>query len=86
MGVFKIKQYYLFLILSVNIKKKFPNIYLVIVESLIRLNTKENWEGEFSNIPSELFDTVRKSLFQNDVKKLKDVTYQEASKESGMVY
>ncbi|MGG2134550.1 hypothetical protein AB1284_25035 [Bacillus sp. S2(2024)] len=75
-----------FLKYSSDIKKQFPNIYLVTVESLIQLDKRENWESEFPNIPSGLFDTVRKNLFRNDVKKLNDETYQKALKEAGMLY
>ncbi|MGN4426297.1 hypothetical protein ACTFQN_21255 [Bacillus cereus group sp. MYBK30-1] len=75
-----------FLKYSSDIKKQYPNIYLVTVESLIQLDKRENWESEFPNIPSGLFDTVRKKLFRNDVKKLNDETYQKALKEAGMLY
>lgn len=75
-----------FLKYSPDIKKRFPNIYLVIVESLIQLDKREKWESEFPNIPSEIFDAVRKNLFWDDFKKLNDETYQKALKEAGMFY
>ncbi|MED1059143.1 hypothetical protein [Bacillus mycoides] len=75
-----------FLRYSSDIKKQYPNIYLVTVESLIQLDKRENWESEFPNIPSGLFDTVRKNLFRNDVKELNDETYQKVLKEAGMLY
>ena len=75
-----------FLKYSSDIKRQFPNIYLATVESLIKLDKRENWESEFPNIPSELFDTVRKKLFWSNVEKLNDETYQKALKEAGMLY
>ena len=36
-----------FLKYSSNIKKQYPNIYFVIIESLNRLDKREDFEGEF---------------------------------------
>lgn len=71
-----------FLTYSSNIKKHYPNIYLVIVTSLRQLNERENWENIFPNIPSCLFNTVRKTLFQDCAKKLEDDIYKNAIKEA----
>ena len=68
-----------------KIKKQYPNIYLVIVESLNQLDERDGWENEFPNIPTEFFNTIRKKLFQNGVKKLGDDVYENALKQAGIL-
>lgn len=71
-----------FLTYSPEIKEEYPNIYLTIVDLLNRLNEREEWEIEFPNIPSNLFDTVRKKLSLEGVKKISGDTYEHAIKEA----
>lgn len=71
-----------FLTYSPNIKKQYPNIYLTIVALLDQLNEREDWENGFPNIPSSLFDTVRKKLSLDGAKKISDDTYEHAIKEA----
>lgn len=75
-----------FLRYSSDIKKRYPNIYLVTIESLAQLDKREHWENKFPNISSEVFNTVRKTLFQDDVQKLNNDVYIKALKEAGMPY
>jgi len=75
-----------FLKYSSDIKKEYPNIYYIIVESLIHLNNREDMESKFPNIPSEVFISVRKKLLQNDIQKPDTNVYEYAFKEAGMSY
>ena len=75
-----------FLKYASDIKKKYPNIYFVIVESLIHLDERDDLESELPNIPSDLFSTVRKKLLQNDIQKPNKEVYEYALKEAGMSY
>ena len=80
-----------FLRYSSNIKKQYSNIYFVIIESLNHLDKREDFEGEFPKIPSDLFSTVRKKLLQNDVQKPNNEVNQytlreDALREAGMSY
>lgn len=69
---------------SSNIKKQFPNIYFVIIQTLNHLDKREDFEGEFPNIPSDLFSTVRKELLQIDVQRINTEIYRNAFREAGM--
>ena len=71
---------------SSNIKKQYPNIYFVIIESLNHLDKREDFEGEFPNIPSDLFSTVRKKMLQTDVQKPNNEVHQYALREAGMSF
>lgn len=75
-----------FLKYSSEIKKQYPNIYFVIIESLNNLDKREDWKNEFPNIPSALFSTIRKKLLQTDVQKLNDEVYKLAFKEAGISF
>lgn len=75
-----------FLKYSSDIKKQYPNIYFVIIESLIHLDKRDDWESEFINIPSDLFNTVRKKLLQNDIQKPNNEVYDYALKEARMSF
>ncbi|RWS42081.1 hypothetical protein EKA14_16680 [Bacillus mycoides] len=75
-----------FLKYAPKIERQFPNIYLVIIESLMELDERERWESEFPNICKELFDAVREELFHTDVTQINDETYQNAYKEGRMLY
>jgi hypothetical protein len=69
-----------------DIKIQYPNIYLVIIESLWFLDEKNNLENIFPNISSDLFSNMRKKLFQEDVQKLNNDVYQLALKEAGLSF
>jgi hypothetical protein len=71
---------------SSNIKKQYPNIYFVIIQTLNYLDKRENFEDTFPNIPSDLFSTVRKKLLEIDVQKISTEIYKNAFREAGMSY
>lgn len=75
-----------FLKYSTDIKKQYPNIYLVIIESLNNLDKREEFENEFPIIPNVLFSTIRKKLLQPNVQNLNNEVYQLALKEAGMSF
>ncbi|MGE7945604.1 hypothetical protein [Lysinibacillus sp. NPDC093688] len=75
-----------FLKYSSDIKKQYPNIYFVIIESLNNLNKREDWENTFPNITSDLFSSIRKELLETDVQKSNDEVYYLALKEAGMSF
>ena len=75
-----------FLKYSSEIKKQYPNIYLIIIESLSKLNKREVWENEFPHITSDLFSTIRKELLETDVQRLNGEVYDVALKEAGMSF
>ena len=80
-----------FLKYSSNIKKQYPNIYFVIIETLNHLDKREDFEDKFPNIPNDLFSTVRKKLLQNDVPVPNNEVHQyaqreDALREAGMSY
>ncbi|MFC9542403.1 hypothetical protein ACFTQ7_21390 [Lysinibacillus sp. NPDC056959] len=75
-----------FLKYSSEIKKRYPNIYFVIIVSLNNLDKREDWENIFPNITSDLFSTIRNELLETDVPKLNDEVYYLAIKEAGMSF
>ncbi|MFJ6268330.1 hypothetical protein ACIQGW_25630 [Lysinibacillus xylanilyticus] len=75
-----------FLKYSSDIKEQYPNIYLIIIESLNKLNKREVWENEFPHITSDLFSTIRKELLETDVQRLNGEVYDLALKEAGMSF
>jgi len=75
-----------FLKYSSNIKKQYPNIYFVIIQTLNHLDKREDFEGRFPNIPSDLFSTVRKELLQIDVQRINTEIHRNAMREAGMAY
>ncbi|KFN02753.1 hypothetical protein D0U04_21185 [Bacillus clarus] len=75
-----------FLKYAPKVKRQFPNIYLVIVESLMEFDERERWESEFPNISKELFDAVREELFHAEVIKIDYDVYQKVYQEGRMLY
>ncbi|MGM0875412.1 MAG: hypothetical protein ACQEWV_11545 [Bacillota bacterium] len=73
-----------FLSYSLDIKKQFPNIYFVIIESLKFLDNGDRFENVFPNIPNDLFNEVRIRLFQDDIQK-RDEVYKNALNEAGIL-
>ncbi|HHT7187402.1 TPA: hypothetical protein ACTZ5N_000616 [Bacillus cereus] len=72
-----------FLKYAPKVKVQFPNIYLAIVASLMKLDERERWENEFPNICKELFDHVREKLFHKDVQ---TIDYDKVYQEGRMLY
>lgn len=71
---------------SSNIKQRFPNIYSVIVNSLMFLDKNGCLEEEFQDYDKDFFNEIRTKLFDYSLSIKKDDVYKQAYKEAGILF
>lgn len=71
---------------SSDIKQRFPNLYAVIVNSLMFLDKNGCLEEEFQDYDKNFFNEIRTKLFDYSLTIKNDDIYKQAYKEAGILF